>query len=154
MHAHAEGGHQGAAAEEAARKAAAAAAWRAKLAVLDPVVHVGTCRAQRTALDRLHTMLADAPAKRSLKDAHLRAFDHPLSMFLGDGKYSMGTAMAGSLEPLAQAGTAQELEQGACAGVKHGHAFATALRKQPCALHKPGSDQSWYGSMHDVHLQP
>lgn len=112
--------------------------------VADATVHVDTHRAQRPAqLDQLRGLLADPPTKCSIKAAHMRSFDAPLSIFLGESAKDSASGVGFSSK---QAGRAS-------GAVTHEQPFKATVHKERCLVHKPGLDQSWYGAMHDAHLQ-
>lgn len=86
-------------------------------------------------VERYKGLLADEPKKLALKKAYVP--QAPMSMFNHEEKLNV--------------------EQSAteAAGTMHSTAFRSVLGKDKRAVHKlnPKLDQSWYGSLHDAHLQ-
>lgn len=131
------GGEEGLAEQEKQRKAAEQAAWQAKVVVADTAFHAGGPRVAKPGqLDRNRGILRDAPVKLALKKAH--AGVPPVSMFLGEPRVDAGFGRSES--------PAMFMEPGVD--------FVSAVAKEKSALSQPGFTQSWWGSLHDAHLEP
>jgi hypothetical protein len=159
----AEGGQEGAEAEEKARRAAALAEWRAKLIVSDPTFHAGGARtAHPGQLHRCRGILKGAPQKLALMQTH--APPAPVSMFLNSAAGNTGASGNSAGGPPGHGGY-QGQQEGSSSALEDcwsspqswlvpGVDFARFLAKEKSAVAKPGFDQSWWGSLHDPHLQP
>ena len=90
-------------------------------------------------LEKYKSLLAGDAKKLALKKTHVPPA--PMSIFRhGDGDGGTGSTVA--------AGADAEDVTGL-----HDQPFRRLLGKDKRAVHKPMLDQSWYGSLHDAHLQ-
>jgi hypothetical protein len=110
--------------------------WKRHVVVEDTTFHAGgPRRAKPGQLERYRSMLHDEPKKLAFRMTHVPAA--PMTIFNHE---EVPNVKAGSCSSPG----AERI---------HSQQFKSALPKEKCAIHKPGLDQSWYGSMHDAHLQ-
>jgi hypothetical protein len=135
----AEGGQDGLAAEEAAHLLAEQQLWDSKVVVDDVTFHTSApVRTVPTQLDKIQNVLSDKPKKLSLLKTHVPAA--PINMFLDEP--------ADTADPrLAFVRTAHpELF------TEKGVDFKRVLAMAKSNVYKPGMTSSWWGSLHDPHL--
>lgn len=132
------GGEAGRVEQERQQQAQEAAAWKQRVVVSDTTFHTRGLRRMRPGqLDRFQNLLQDPPQKLALRKCHAEA---PLvSMFLGEPP-GRGQCPGRESHP-------QLL-------VDSGVDFRGAVAKAKSAVHRPGMTQSWWGSLHDKHLEP
>lgn len=87
-------------------------------------------------LEKYKSLLAGDAKKLALKKTHVPPA--PMSMFRHE---DTGSTVAACAE-------AEDVS-----GPLHDQPFRRLLGKDKRAVHKPMLDQSWYGSLHDAHLQ-
>jgi hypothetical protein len=123
--------------QERQQKAQEVAAWKQRVVVADTTFHTGGPRRKRPGqLERLQNLLQGSPRKLALRKCNSDA--PPVSMFLGEPP-GLGRDPGRESHP----------QLFVDAGVD----FRGAVAKAKSAVHRPGMTQSWWGSLHDKHLE-
>lgn len=134
----AEGGEEGMAAEIEAVMLAEKQLWESKVVVEDINFHTSApIRTMPTQLDRAKNVLFDEPKKLSLAKIHVPSA--PISMFLDE-------------PPVVNAQDAFVRQAHPELFTSKGVDFKRILASAKCSVHKPGMTSSWWGSLHDPHL--
>ena len=131
---------EGAALEEAERIAKELKDWRSKVIVDDECFFATfPVRNVPSQIDKHKNLLEGDPKKLAFVRTHVP--QHPISMFLAEPATDDDPATAFVRQ------TRPEL------WTERGTDFKSVLPKTKCQLYAPGLTQSWWGSLHDPHLQ-